>query len=118
VATGKGKGKSNPPSRERYDESHPVISVRVSPEMRERLELLKNTSGMSAADVLRVGLDLAEPAVEEALKQGYEIAEKRFRVIYLCSGCGEQTLSIGTTEQKEAAAELMHQDGWYCPQCL
>jgi len=118
MATVKGKSKRVPPSRERYDVSHPVISVRVSPEMREKLEFLKSASGMTAADVLRVGLDLAEPAVEEAFDKGFEYSRGKYEVIYLCSGCGEQTLSIGTTEQKEAAAELMHQDGWYCPKCL
>lgn len=111
----KRQGKSNPPSRERYEA---VVSVRITQEMREELQLVNNMSGMSVADVLRVGLDKAMPAIEGAFNLGYDDAERRFKVIYLCSECGEQTLSIGTREQKEAAAELMYQDGWYCPECL
>jgi hypothetical protein len=64
MATNKGTRRRVPPSRERYEDTHPVISVRVTPQMRERLELLKTTSGMSAADVLRVGLGLAQLAIE------------------------------------------------------
>ena len=66
MAAGKGKGTRITPSRERYEESHPVVSVRVSPEMREDLEDVNAASGMSVADVLRVGLDKAKPAIEEA----------------------------------------------------
>ena len=118
MATNRDKNKRVPPSRRKYEEDHPVVSVRIPKEMSEELQLLKSASGMSVAEVLRVGLDKAMPALEEAFNRGCDDAEGRFKVIYLCSGCGEQTLSIGTREQKEAAAELMYQDGWYCPECL
>ena len=118
MATAKGKVRRVPPSRRQYESTHKTVSARLDPELQHELELLKSKSGMSTADVIRVGLDKAMPAIDEAFRQGYEVAEKRFRVIYLCSGCGVRTLSIGTEEQKEAAAKLMHQDGWYCPQCL
>jgi DNA-directed RNA polymerase subunit RPC12/RpoP len=117
MATAKGKGRRVPPSRRRYEATHRTVSARLDLELQHELDLLKSKSGMSTSDVTRVGLDKATPAIEEAFKRGYEESERRFRVIYLCSGCGEQTLSIGTKEQKEAAAELMHQDGWYCPRC-
>jgi hypothetical protein len=117
MATNKVTRKRVPPSRERYEESHPVISVRVTPEMRERLELLKNTSGMSAADVLRIGLDLAQPAIEEAFNVGYGDAEWRLKVTYWCSGCGRDDLSVEAPEEAEAVGEFLSRNGWYCPRC-
>jgi hypothetical protein len=100
MATAKGKRRV-PPSRARYEATHKTVSARLDPELQRELDLLKSKSGMSTADVIRVGLDKAMPAIDDAFKRGYEVAEIRFRVFYLCSGCGVQTLSIGTEEQKE-----------------
>ena len=72
MATEKGKRKRVPPSRLRYEQSHPVVSVRISQEMRRELELVHTASLMSIADVLRVGLDKTKPAVEAAFNEGYD----------------------------------------------
>jgi hypothetical protein len=117
MATNKATRKLVPPSRESYEESHPVILVRVTPEMRERLELLKNASGMTAADVLRVGLDQAQPAIEEAFDVGYGDAEWRLKVTFRCSGCGRGDLSVETPEEAEAVGEFLSRNGWHCPRC-
>lgn len=117
MAAGKGKGKRVAPSRERYEESHPVVSVRISQEMREELEDVTAVSGMSIADILRVGLDKAKPAIEEAFNEGYDDAESYNRITYRCSECGEPHLSITTEKEKEAAAEYMYDHGWHDPRC-
>ena len=117
MATNKGTRKRVPPSRERYEESHPVISVRVTPEMRERLEFLKSTSGMSAADVLRIGLGLAEPAVDEAFEVGHGDSERRHKVAYWCCNCGRDDVSVETSTEAEAVGEFLSQNGWRCPEC-
>ena len=117
MATNRGTRQRVLPSRERYEESHPVISVRVTPEMRERLESLKSISGMSAAEVLRIGLDLAEPAIDEAFDEGYRDAERRLKVTYWCSKCGRDDVSVETPEEAESVGEFLSQNGWHCPQC-
>jgi hypothetical protein len=60
MATNRGNRKRVPPSRERYEAENPVVSVRISKEMREELQVLNTAAGMSIADVLRVGLDRAK----------------------------------------------------------
>jgi hypothetical protein len=85
--------------------------------MRETLELLKSASGMTAADVLRVGLDQAQPAIEEAFNLGYGDAEWRLKVTYRCSGCGRGDLSVETPEKAEAVGEFLSRNGWHCPRC-
>lgn len=87
------------------------------PEMRERLEFLKSTSGLTAADVLRIGLDLAQPAIEEAFNVGYGDAEWRLKVTYWCSGCGRDDVSVETPAEAESVGEFLSQNGWHCPQC-
>lgn len=122
MATAKGKRKRVPPSRARYEATHKTVSARLDPELQHRLDLLKQESGMSVADVIRIGLDKAEPEVKAAynrgVEDGFEAAREIYEAPYPCSVCGRWHLSITTLEEKEAAAELMHQDGWYCPQCL
>ena len=117
MATNRDKNKRVPPSRRKYEEDHPVVAARIPKEMLEELRLLKSASGMSVADVLRVGLEKARPPIETTFELAYKDAEIRFRVYYQCSGCGRGDMSIQSEEEKEAAAELMYRDGWYCPRC-
>ncbi len=121
MAMDKGKRKRVPPARERYEEDHPVVSVRISKEMREELRLVTDVSGMSIADVLRVGHDKAKPAVDEAFNEGYYegygYAQREFEVTFRCSECGERHLSITSEKAREAAAEYMYQHGWHDPKC-
>lgn len=117
MAARKGKGSRVTPSREKYEESHPVVSVRVSPEMREDLEEVNTASGMSIADVLRVGLDKAKPAVEEAFHVGYYDAMREYEVEYWCDRCGERHVSLTSAEEKEAAAAYMYDHGWHDTRC-
>ena len=109
-----------PPSRLRYEQSNPTISIRVSRELRDRLVELKQKSGKSVADVVREALDVQEPSVEEAYqrgrKNGFKAAERRYRVDYRCSVCGG-TLTIESPKEKQAAAQFMREYGWGHSSC-
>jgi len=120
----KGK-KPVPPSRLRYEETHPTVTVRVSEEMREKLTELKEVHDLSLGDVLRHGLETAKPDLDKAYTQGltegyedgYGEAKDEYEVIYWCSGCRRRHLSINTVEEKEAAAQLMYDAGWESSAC-
>ncbi len=88
MATDKGKTKRVPPSRKRYEESHPVVSVRLPADLRHELDLLKIESGMSTADVIRIALDKAKPDIKAAYERGVEAAREIYEVSYPCSECG------------------------------
>jgi hypothetical protein len=117
MATNKGTRKRVPPSRERYAAENPVVSVRISKELREELQVLQTTAGMSIADVLRVGLDRAKLPVEMTYNIAYEDSRRKYEVPYWCSACGEMHLSIETDEEKEEAAMLMYEAGWHALDC-
>ena len=121
MVTSKSKAKRVPPSRLRYESRNPVVSVRISQETKRQLDLLKFESGMSAADVLRIGLDRAKPdikvAYERGVEDGVETGREIYEVPYACGECGEWHLSISSDEEKVAASEFMTQQGWHDPRC-
>ena len=66
--------KRAPPSRIKYEASHPVVSVRVSRELRADLRDLKRQYGLSMADILKIGIEKADQAAVKAHQQGYRDA--------------------------------------------
>lgn len=113
--------KSAPPSRIRYEKENPAVTVRVPRELRDALARLKEEHGLSLGDVLRIGLEKAEPDLDATLErgmiEGYEIAKDEYEVTYWCSQCQRRHMSITSDEEKAAAANLMHRAGWHSAGC-
>ena len=67
--------RSVPPSRVRYEEANPAVTVRISRGLRDELARLKEEHGLSLGDVLRIGLQKAKPelaaAHQRGMKKGY-----------------------------------------------
>ena len=70
----RGKRRVPSPSRLRYDAKNPVISFRVTTDIRAALDDLRSKGDVSIADVLRAGLGLMSPPIEEAYSNGVEFA--------------------------------------------
>ena len=104
-----------PPSRLRYEERNPSVSIRVSREMNIRLKTLKDQTGKSLGDILREALGVQEPASKAAYSKGYgkghADAEKRYCIEYRCSVCNGR-LTISHESSKRAAATYMRERGW------
>ena len=118
----KGKGKrSIPPSRVKYEQGHPTVTIRVSRELHNDLKYLKDYAGTSLGDILRVGLEMAKPATDAAYQQGYDMgystAKITYEVTYRCSHCHRRHMSITGNKAMEAAATLMQQAGWHSTAC-
>ena len=69
-----GKRRSIPPSRRRYEASHPTVSFRVDLDLYAQLKGLKEKANLSVADVLKVGLERCGPLVGEAFHNGFMAA--------------------------------------------
>ena len=114
MATKKRESKSVPPSRVRYEERNPVVSLRISREFHEELEDLRITTGMSMADILKAGLDKiqadAEEIYERGFRDGYEVAEEEFKVMATCFRCKRPHLAVTSAKMKEAVARSVM--GW------
>ena len=109
-----------PPSRLRYEERNPSVSIRVSREMYDRLKTLKEQTDKSLGDILREALGVQEPTTRAAYSRGYKIAyayaEKLYRVDYPCSVC-DGRLTIDHDTSKRAAVEYMREHGWSHNSC-
>jgi len=124
----KGK-KSAPPSRLRYEKANPAVTIRISSELRAKLAELKETHDLSLGDVLRIGMEKAKPDLDAAFERGefegyesgfydgYDGAKEDYEVTYWCSQCRRRHLTIKSDKEKEAAAKLMYQAGWYSTTC-
>ena len=86
-----GKPRSKPPSRIRYENSHPTVSFRIDRELYDELKDLKSKSGLSVADILRVGMEKCLPLVGEAFHKGtWEGFGESLLVV--CDDCKEELL--------------------------
>ena len=94
----KGK-KKRTPSRIRYEQSHPTVSWRVSEELYDKLQVVKEAEGKSVTDVFKVGIGLLEVKVSK---------EKE---------AGEQGEDINLTQGTVTIQHLKSRIKLACPQC-
>ena len=95
-----GKRRPLPPSRERYERSHPTVSLRVDLDLYAQLKALKEKANLSVADVLKVGLQKGEPLVGEAFRNGFMSA---LAEVYeaVCDGCEDAVMAIAIAQGAE-----------------
>jgi len=121
------KGKSKPPSRIKYERSHPTISCRVSMDTYKQLEKIKSKENKSFADILKVGMGILEAKAEqesaieekaflEGYEEGYSEAKSEFRVSYRCDICGK-VMTVNSEEERAAVAEYMKEHRWGHTKC-
>ena len=113
------KTKRVSPSRTRYMEANPTVSVRISQELRGELEDMRVTSGLSMADILKTGLDKLEPDVNQfydrGLSDGYDMGKQDFELLALCSGCGRAHIPVVGEVMRAAVAQKSF--GWTAKSC-
>ncbi len=107
---------SKPPSRIRYDAEHPTESVRVTRELYNQLDDLREKSGKSLGDILREAVKVQTPMTEKAYASGYQDARRKYAVVYQCAVCGED-ITITSEKEKQSAAGHMMEDEWRHSTC-
>ena len=83
-----GKRRVPSPSRQRYDANNPVISLRLTADLRAALDDLRSKGDGSIADIFRAGLGLMSPPIKEAYNNGvgFALAEVYLLVCDECQG--------------------------------
>ena len=96
-----GKRRSTPPSRQRYEASHPTVSFRVDQNLYLELKRLKEQANLSVGDILKVGLERCEPLVGEAHHTGFMrgLAES---YAVACDDCRDQVMAIAQADYSAA----------------
>jgi predicted CopG family antitoxin len=117
------KVKREPPSRIKYEQSHPTVGCRVPKEIYDRLQEIKENEGKSFADILKVGLGILElkakkddKAYSRGYNDGYREAELELKVTYICDVCGEPIV-VNTTDEKKAIKQYMEDHNWGHKEC-
>ena len=109
-----------PPSRVKYDESHPTVSARVDQKLYDELKELQKLTKKSLTDILREAVRKQKPWAKDAYdlgqKAGYESAKREFAVTYSCSVCGG-VLTVSTQNERKAIAQYMRESGWSHDKC-
>jgi hypothetical protein len=112
------KDRRKPPSRIRYEQTHPTVSCRVPTAIYDRLQEVKENEGKSFVDILKVGLGILEvkakkdeQAYSRGYRDGYHQAEFKFKITYACNVCGE-LIAVNTRDEKEAIKHYMEDQGW------
>ena len=122
------KKKKRTPSRIKYERDHPTVSLRVTKELKDRLQAVKEAEGSSITDVLKVGVGLLEvkvskekevraQAYDEGYDEGYRDAEELYKVTYLCKIC-RKTIEVMSVKEKEAIKGYMREHGWAHAECI
>ena len=110
------KKKQPPPSKIKYDKSHPTISIRVSQDLKIQLDEIRETSGKSIGDILREAVGAQSKSVKTAWNRGHSLAKSKYGVRYKCSVCGGDMI-IDTADEKKAVAKFMREAGWKHGSC-
>ena len=113
-----------PPSRIRYEQSHPVLSCRLSKVdydlLKQRLEKLKISFATFVKDALgrlEIKMSDIEEARDEGYSQGYNQAKEEYQIWYYCYFCREQISIDPNSKSHKAILRYMHEHKWGHTSC-
>ena len=110
------KKKQPPPAKLKYDKSHPIISLRVSQDLKKQLDEIREMSGKSIGDILREAVGVQSKSIKNAWNHGRSLAKSIYGVRYKCSICGGDMI-IESADEKKAAARYMREHSWHHNSC-
>jgi len=121
----KAKGAHKPPSRVRYEQSHPTVSCRLSKDEYDLLKrCLDNLGGVSFADFVKDSLKILQLKVpetreikEKARRAGYDQGKKEHQIWYYCNICKKRIDVAPNSESHKAVISFMQEHGWGHTSC-
>lgn len=109
------------PSRIKYEKNNPTVSFRVTKDLRDVLEDIKERTGKSYAGIVKEVLTKAEEtwekAFEEGCDEGYEAATMEYRIWYNCSVCGKKIFIDPNSKIHKKVIEYLRKEGWGHKSC-
>lgn len=101
------KPKHRPPSRVKYEQNNPPVTIRLTKNLRDTLDPLRGEQSYprfiktflkNTADQINAA------AVEAARKKGYAAATKRYKITFPCGVCGND---LGVSETNLNDVEII-----------
>jgi len=106
-----------PPSRKRYEERNPMISVRLTKSLRQVLDDFRKEAALSYPDIIKAGLKAAA-GEWEASKEAWDDAEHKYMIAIPCSVCGKPMIMKPGSDMHKAAIDLLRAKKWCHSECL
>ena len=106
-----------PPSRIRYEKSHPVVSARLDMAHYKKLQETLKTEKKSFAQFLRETIDKAEVVYMKTYERGYTEGAEDAQIWYYCKICGEEIYIEPNSESHKALIEYLEEHGWGHASC-
>jgi len=106
-----------PPSRIRYEKTHPVVSARLSVDDYKRLKEILETEGKSFAQFLTEIINKANVKYGKAYQLGYGMGRRDWQVWYYCKICGKRIDITPNSGSHKALIEYMKDHGWGHSSC-
>jgi hypothetical protein len=106
-----------PPSRIRYEESHPVVSARLSKDDHEKLKVLLASRKESFPRFLRDAIGSAKAKYDRDYRLGYDKGKEDWQTWYHCAVCDKRIDIIPKGESHEALIRYMREEGWQHSSC-
>lgn len=101
-----------PPSRVRYEKSHPVVSARLRIDHYKKLKKILETEEKSFAQFLRDAIEKSETEYSNAYELGYYNGTEDSEIWFCCNICGEKIPIIPNSESHKALMQYMDEHGW------
>ncbi len=106
--------RTRPPSRIRYEESHPVISFRIKKEWYDELKNLLRTQDITIADFFKIALKKQKINRDKIWKEGYEEGSTFYVPCCVC----EHLISFNVDDQETLEKVQEAFSKWGHTECL
>jgi len=114
-----------PPSREKYETSHPVISFRITKSLKDSLHTLQKETGESYSTILKRLLednkdlieDVGKKRYKKGYKQGYSHAITDFGIYYTCNSCNKISYVKAHSDKHKEIIHYAKTHNWICNVC-
>lgn len=113
-----------PPSRIRYELSHPQVSFRVAKHLKEMLDTAKGDESypvfmkkLLIESIEKLNKAAIENAIKKGRNEGFELAKKTYQIWYFCAQGGEKIIMKPNSDGHKAMIKYMKEHGWGHPDC-
>ena len=125
-----GKKRHKPPSRIRYEKTHPVVSFRVKDEWYDAFKAFLQEQNLSIGDFFRISYEKQKANYQKAHNQGfnkgyrigynagYEKGKEEWGIQFPCSICGELVYIPPNSDCHQAVIEFLKSRHWAHGKCI
>jgi len=106
------KKTKKPPSRIRYEQSHPVVSARLDIDTSQKLKEILETDAKSFAQFLKEVIKKAHIKYNEAFQLGYNKGKQDWQIWYFCSICNDRIHIMPNRKSHQVLIKCMKENGW------